>query len=441
MAKKRFPLSIVVQAVDKISAPFRKINNRLKTVTNTTKKMRAQFKAVASENGLGKALGNIKGIGRSLFNLKSLVAGGLLGKLAFGFVKTGDEVAKTASKLGVGIEFLQKMQFAGRKTGVNVETMNMAMQRFGRRVGEAAAGTGEARVALDALGISVFGADGKVRKLDSLMPEVADKLSKIENANVRNALAMKFFDSEGVKLVNTLKDGSKGLEEYFAQATKAGLITEKQAKQSEDFNDAMLDLSATFLGLRNEVIAPLIPVLTELLGEFTVWLGENKEQIKDWGATTAKVAAILVGGKIAMLIWNIGIALKALNATAAANPILALIKTFTLAYAAGTLLANFISTKFPDAWVTLGDTIGPIIDKMAAGVGLVGRFLGVGGGGDTGGGQTAIEAAAAQGGAQTNNAAVTVDFTGEPPPGTRISGQADRDMQFNLAIQGQTLAE
>ena len=67
-----------------------------------------------------------------------------------------DTLGKTASKLGVNVEFLQQMRFAAEQTGIETRTLDMGLQRFIRRVAEAAKGTGEAKAALQQLGIDVY---------------------------------------------------------------------------------------------------------------------------------------------------------------------------------------------------------------------------------------------------------------------------------------------
>ncbi len=77
--------------------------------------------------------------------LGALVVGGGAISLFTRQLQRLDDVAKTASKLGVTTEELTRLQFAGEQTGVAITTTNMAIQRMTRRVAEAAKGTGEAK--------------------------------------------------------------------------------------------------------------------------------------------------------------------------------------------------------------------------------------------------------------------------------------------------------
>jgi hypothetical protein len=51
-------------------------------------------------------------------------------------IPAGDAVGKTAEKIGVGVEAFQELRFAAKASGVEQQTLDMALQRFtpqGRR--------------------------------------------------------------------------------------------------------------------------------------------------------------------------------------------------------------------------------------------------------------------------------------------------------------------
>lgn len=145
-----------------------------------------------------------------------------------------DALGKTADKLGINVQRLQELQHAGKLTGVEVRTMNMALQRMTRRLSEAAGGTGEARDALKELGVNA-------KLLNQLGPyeaflTLADALGKVTNQSDRVRLSFKLFDSEGVALVNTLAAGREGLEKFGKQLKNT--ITREEIARIEELNDA-----------------------------------------------------------------------------------------------------------------------------------------------------------------------------------------------------------
>ena len=151
-----------------------------------------------------KALRGIKAafgkLSKVFFNFKTAlvaaVGAGGLGLLISNSLKATDALAKTAGKIGTTTEALSALQYAGKITGVEVNTMNMALQRFSRRASEAAMGTGEAKGAIRELGIDAR--DLVQLPLDQRMLVLADAFDGVKSETDKLRLAFKLFDSEGV---------------------------------------------------------------------------------------------------------------------------------------------------------------------------------------------------------------------------------------------------
>jgi hypothetical protein len=178
----------------------------------------------------------------------------------------GDSIAKTSRKLGVGAEALQELRFAAKRSGVEVNTFDMGLQRFTRRAAEAAAGTGEARQALAQLGVQLRDSNGRLKPAEELLGDVAEAFKEIPDQSERVRLAFKLFDSEGVALVNLLdqgKEGLQGLRKEFRDL--GGVISEDGTRASEDYVDALTDLNVAFSGLKQEFIIGILPALTDFI--------------------------------------------------------------------------------------------------------------------------------------------------------------------------------
>ncbi len=285
----------------------------------------AKLNRLRKMQGFGqKAVGALPGIRSAA--MSGLAGAGSMFALATSTASRGDDIAKTADKLGMGIEALQEYQYAADRSGVSQEKFNMATQRMVRRVAEAAQGTGEAVKALDELGIN---AD----YLASLSPEqqmevLADAMKGTASQGDRVRLAMKFFDSEGVDLVNMLKDGSDGLRELRNQARDTGNVIGGDAvREGEKFTDTLTDTKAILAGLKNTIGVALLPVV----GSFLQGINENREGLISIGTSIGSVIenvgglgtiAAIVGG---VLITKLLFAIKAIGLAIAANPIGALV--------------------------------------------------------------------------------------------------------------------
>jgi len=203
----------------------------------------------------------------------------------FGLVKStaaaGNNIAKTADKLGVGIESLQEMRFAAERAGVAQNTFDMALQRFTRRAAEAAKGTGEAKAVLEEMGITLKDAQGNIRPTEELLGEIADRMENNKDSADRLRIAFKLFDSEGAKLVTLLQKGSTNFEEMRKQARLTGnVLSENTARAAERFEDTFQDTTEIIKGLKNAIGAELLPQVNRILKRFNMWVIINRKLLK-----------------------------------------------------------------------------------------------------------------------------------------------------------------
>ena len=210
---------------------------------------------------VGRALG---GLTKSIFSMRTALIG-VAGAAGFGLlVKSSltsiDTLAKTASKIGTTTEALGKLRFAAELSGVATTTVDMAMQRFTRRLAEAAKGTGEAKGALKELNIDARAL--MKLSLDEQVLALSDAFGKQKNSADKVRLAMKLFDSEGVALVNTLGLGTEALKEMFGEAESLGFIMSSEAaKGVEETNDSITKLSRVIKGIKDQFSAALAPAI------------------------------------------------------------------------------------------------------------------------------------------------------------------------------------
>ena len=214
-----------------------------------------------------------------------------------------DKLGKTASKLGISAEFLQNMRFAADQTGVKVEALDMGLQRFIRRAAEAAQGTGEAKRAFEQLGIELKNDDGTLRDVRDVLFDVADGIKNTTSSAEQVRLAFKFFDSEGVSLVNTLKNGADGLREFEDEAENLGIIiSSKTIKKAEAFKDTLGKLKNQFTAISSSIVGAVLPILDDFSAKISVMLGDIKKDEKTFEDFGKQVAVSILNTINAMVI-------------------------------------------------------------------------------------------------------------------------------------------
>lgn len=238
------------------------VEELLVRIDATTENLRRELKR--ADDQVAKATGSIDrrlssldksfgSIGKSLGAVNRLLGPFALGLSAAGIlqfarhsIQSADALAKTADKLGLNINLLQELRFAAQRTGVEQGTLDMAMQRFTRRVAEAAQGSGELKDTLIAYGIAVRDANGQARSTEAVLNDLANAIKNASSDGERLRIAFKAFDSEGAALVNTLKNGSAGLNELREEARRLGVVLDQDlARQAEVMNDALTDIYST----------------------------------------------------------------------------------------------------------------------------------------------------------------------------------------------------
>ena len=219
------------------------------------------------ETAGGRASGGLKDLGRQaeLLRVGIRTLGGALAGVATlvnRSISAADAIGKSADKIGIGVEALQELRFAAKASGVEQQTLDMALQRFTRRTAEAAQGTGEAKDALAQLGITLRDQDGHLPRSEDLLADVADSFARIKDPAERVRLAFKLFDSEGVALVNLLSDGSGALDQMRERARDLGIVLDEHLVRDAERARTELDTLAQVVSANLTRAAPVIADLS-----------------------------------------------------------------------------------------------------------------------------------------------------------------------------------
>lgn len=190
---------------------------------------------------------------------------GILIKRSF---DTIDAVAKMSDRLGIATEDIIAFGHAAKITGMDTAGMNKALETFVRRIGEVRLGTGQAKVALEKLGLT---ADELAnQKLADNFQLIAEKISKMENASDKAATAYFLFGRQGQQMLNFLNMGARGLDVFRAEVDRLGLsFSRLDAAKVEMANDAMVRLKARFTGLAQTAAIQLAPVIDTIAVKLT----------------------------------------------------------------------------------------------------------------------------------------------------------------------------
>lgn len=220
--------------------------------------------------------------------------------------KAVDTLAKLSDRIGESTERLAGLQHAANITGAGAERMAAGIDVLQKRLGEAAMGTGEARAALDILGLSV-------KELLALSPaeqfsRIADRVKGLSTQAEKAAVTSKLFSRANQVLVNTLELGSGGLNKMQREAESLGLaISRDAAAQVEAMNDSVTRLKGSLAGLGRELLVSVSPALERFADDARETIGLIKDMtavekestdaaIRKYRQLTAEMEATIAAG-------------------------------------------------------------------------------------------------------------------------------------------------
>lgn len=219
--------------------------------------------------GVKKTTGQLRRMEKAALSMRGAMVGLVGGATIAGMaaltkrtVASADALAKTADKIGISTDALQELRFAASQTGVEQNKLEMALQRMTRRLAEAAQGGGEAKKAIAELGLNAQALAAAAP--DQAFRMIADAMEKVPNQADRVRLAFKFFDSEGVALVNTLRGGSEQLDAFSRQAQQLGLVLQEDLLRNAEAANDQLDIMNRVLAAQTSgLLLDLAPLITE----------------------------------------------------------------------------------------------------------------------------------------------------------------------------------
>ena len=247
-----------------------------------------------AERDAERAARSIRNLGLQLGALSAVAVAGVTRELR-AMTQQADRLDKLATATGVTVEELQRLGFAAEQSGSDMETVGRAVTQLQRNIQGATDGLSSYNRAFDRIGVSV-------RDLQGLSPDqqflrIAQALSEVGDAGVRNATALEIFGRAGRELIPLLDRGADGIRELGDQFERTGaVISTEAARDFARFNDE-LNL------LRQQAQALRVSILSDLIGplaDFVQFLNTERGTAAMREALDAlRRAAIAVGGILA----------------------------------------------------------------------------------------------------------------------------------------------
>lgn len=246
----------------------------------------AQFAA-----GLSQAQGSLATFGKGL-KAFAAAAGATLSLGALGMaVKSNidrmDELGKAAQKIGIPVEELSKLEYAGKLADIALDSLTTTLAKFSKNLVEVVGGgTNDTGAALRAIGVAAVDAQGQLRPTSEIIADVAEEFSVMRDGAGKTALAIALFGKSGAEMIPLLNGGRDAIAGAGRELQQfGGVVTPEATRRAQEFNDNLTRLQTAFSGLLQEAIAPILPELITLT-QYFIDLAKTGAPVKEWVTNT-----------------------------------------------------------------------------------------------------------------------------------------------------------
>jgi hypothetical protein len=256
--------------------------------------------------GVGEAAASsgeaVAGMGLSIFAIVGIAAAAVLAIAAVIYVikKLIDEViavakafadyaigiGKLSEETGLATETISALKYEAEATGHSFESVVGGINNFRKTIGQAAAGSADARKQLNLLGI-----DGKkaIYDIDGSFKSAIATIVKLPPGIAQARAAYAAFGDEGYKLLPFFQSFNGNVDAAIKKAEQLGIvISGKDVRAAKEFEQAYTDLHKAIQGLTDLFGREFLPIVTRAIRDFAGWLKDNKEGIKSWAEWSAE---------------------------------------------------------------------------------------------------------------------------------------------------------
>ena len=130
-------------------------------------------------------------VGAAIAKISEIV--GKIKEAATAAAAYSDDINTMAAQYRISTESLQRFAYAADIVDVSVETFGSSLGRLTKNIGNAQKGTKDQVDAFDALGVSIYDSNGKLRDSEDVFYDVIDALGKFEDETQADIYASRLF--------------------------------------------------------------------------------------------------------------------------------------------------------------------------------------------------------------------------------------------------------
>ena len=237
------------------------------------------------KKGLGSAGGMISTFAGQIGGLGSI--GTVLGGagLAAGFLEASGaavhlavDTSRTAAKLGVTTKALSELRYAAKYTGVDTESLDMALMKFSVNLGKVDEEGGATAAALHSIGLNAEKL--AAMKPDQALLQIAGAFDRLPDQASKASTAVAIFGRGGVQILPFLSAGKKGIAELVKEGDALGItFGDLEARRLVELEHSFEKVQDTTVGLARELTVELAPAFISVAGAILQMVKATKSAI------------------------------------------------------------------------------------------------------------------------------------------------------------------
>jgi len=277
-----------------------------------------------------------------------------------------DSLGKFSASIGENIENVNAWEQAVIRSGGTAESLRGSLSNLNRSLIEVSV-TGTSRMLpfFNQLGVAMTDSSGNIRDTLELLPDLADAFSSLsaqESASLGQRIGL---DSGTITL---LQSGRREVEAIIKKQKELGVVSQRAADVSADFNDSMADLNQSLRFGSQSILVSVLPAVTKMVEALTsvsVWINKNQDLVNGFfiglGLVVLKFAIppiLALASAVAVAVapfLAIGVAISGLSVA------FALLFEDVRAFING---QDSLLGKVLETWPVIGSTVDTVIDTV-----------------------------------------------------------------------------
>lgn len=222
-------------------------------------------------------------------------------------VEAGTDLNRMEAQLGMTSTQVNVLEMAAENSDTQVALLTRTITQFSRIAEEAAAGTGQAASAFEAMGINVKQQLADGRSLNDIFTETVQKLYTYNDSLDKSALMSSVLGGRSSQLAQAIKELGGNYEEIESAVERSGAVVEDFDKKAQDTKKTMVEWDSANKGVSETLFVTLKPAIDTVVHGMTDLTESFHSSIEEGGAVPYVLGTIevAVNGIISVLLITI----------------------------------------------------------------------------------------------------------------------------------------